>query len=80
MFVVTNPAGEGAKANAAFNKEHYHQSSDDMNLPFVWSAGTEFVALNLAIARELADASERPRWNRSDCFGVLYTGYGATGK
>ncbi len=80
MFVVTSPAGEGAKAIAAFNKEHYHQPSDDMNLPFVWSAGTKFVALNLAIARELADAPERPRWNRSDFFGVLNNGYGATRK
>ena len=79
VFLVTGPGGEGALVGKAFQKNHYHQPSDDMNLPFVWSAGTKFVALNLAIARELADAPERPRWNKGDFFGTLYKGYGATG-
>jgi len=80
VVLVTGPGGGGAKAAAAFNKDHDHQPSDDMDLPFVWSAGTKFVALNLAIARALADAPERQRWNRGDFFGVLYNGYGATRK
>ena len=49
--MVIGPGGEGAKAAAAINTDHYHQPSDDMDLPFVWSAGTKFMALNLAIAR-----------------------------
>jgi hypothetical protein len=77
VFLVTGPGGEGAVAGAAFQKAHYHQPSDDMNLPFNWGAATRFVALNLAIARELADAPARPRWNKGDFFGSLYNGYGA---
>lgn len=77
VFLVTGPGGEGAVAGAAFQKTHYHQPSDDMNLPFNWGAATKFVALNLAIARDLADAPERPRWNKGDFFGTLYNGYGA---
>ena len=80
VFLVTGPGGKGAVASADFEKNHYHQPSDDMTLPFNWSAGTKFVTLNLAIARELANAPERPRWNKGDFFGTLYKGYGADGK
>ncbi len=80
VFLVTGPGGEGAVVGKAFQKNHYHQPSDDTNLPFVWSAATKFVALNLAIARDLADSPERPRWNKGDFFGTLYKGYGADGK
>ena len=80
VFLVTGPGGDGAVVGAAFQKTHYHQPSDDMNLPFKWGAATRFVALNLAIARDLADAAERPRWNKGDFFGTLYKGYGASGK
>ena len=77
VFLVTGPGGEGKVAGDAFEKDHYHQPSDDMNLPFNWGAATKFVALNLAIARDLAEAVERPRWNKGDFFGTLYNGYGA---
>jgi Zn-dependent M28 family amino/carboxypeptidase len=80
VFLVTGPGGEGAVAGGAFQKEHYHQPSDDMKLPFNWTAASRFVALNLAISRDLADAPERPRWNKGDFFGTLYKGYGATEK
>lgn len=77
VFLVTGPGGEGKAATAAFLKDHYHQPSDDMNLPIKWAAATKFVALNLAIARDLADGPERPRWNKGDFFGTLYNGFGA---
>jgi len=80
VFLKTGPGGDGTVANATFRKTHYHQPSDDMNLPIKWAAATRFVALNLAVARDLADAPERPRWNKGDFFGTLYNGYGATGK
>ena len=80
VFLVTGPGGDGAVVGAEFQKIHYHQPSDDMNLPFKWGAATRFVALNLAIAQDLANAPERPRWNQGDFFGTLYKGYGATGK
>lgn len=79
VFLVTGPGGDGVAAGAAFLTTHYHQPSDDMNLPIKWGAATKFVGLNLAIARDLADADERPRWNKGDFFGTLFKGYGATG-
>jgi Zn-dependent M28 family amino/carboxypeptidase len=80
VFLVTGPGGDGAAVGAEFQKVHYHQPSDDMSLPFKWGAATRFVALNLAIAQDLANSPERPRWNKDDFFGTLYKGYGATGK
>ena len=79
VFLVTGPGGDGVVAGAAFLMTNYHQPSDDMNLPFKWGAAAKFVGLNLAIARDLADTDERPRWNKGDFFGTLYKGYGATG-
>jgi Zn-dependent M28 family amino/carboxypeptidase len=80
IALSTGYGATGAAAWEKFLSTNYHQPSDDMKLPFVWSAGTKFVALNLAIARELADAPDRPRWNKGDFFGTLYNGYGATEK
>jgi Peptidase family M28/PA domain len=79
VFLVTGPGGNGSVAGAEFLKTNYHQPSDDMNLPFNWGAAAKFVGLNLAIARDLADAADRPRWKKGDFFGTLYKGYGATG-
>jgi Zn-dependent M28 family amino/carboxypeptidase len=78
VFLVTGPGGNGAAAGAAFLKTNYHQPSDDMNLPINWGAASKFVGLNLAVARDLADAADRPRWNKGDFFGTLFDGYGAT--
>jgi len=78
VFLVTGPGGAGKDATAVFEKDHYHQPSDDMSVPIRWDAGAKFVSLNLAIARDLADSPERPRWKANDFFGKLYNGFGAT--
>ena len=80
VFLVTGPGGKGAVAGAEFRMTNYHQPSDDMNLPFNWGATEKFVGLNLAIARDLADAADRPRWKKGDFFGTLYNGYGSAGE
>jgi hypothetical protein len=80
VFLVTGPGGNGTIAGAEFLKTNYHQPSDDMNLPFNWGAAAKFVGLNLAIARDLADATDRPRWKKGDFFGKLYNGFGAAGE
>ena len=68
------PAGPGKAAIEDFLQHHYHQPSDDMTLPFDWAAGRAFVKVNYLIAREIADAPDRPRWLRGDYFGTLYKG------
>jgi Zn-dependent M28 family amino/carboxypeptidase len=77
VFLVTGPGGDGKAAGADFVAKHYHQPSDDLTRPIRWDAGVKFVQLNTAIARELADAPARPRWNKGDFFGTLFGGFGA---
>ncbi|WP_430635470.1 M28 family metallopeptidase [Sphingomonas hankookensis] len=73
----TGWAGPGRAAVADFLEHRYHQPGDDMNQVFDWTAGRMFVTINHDIALDLADATDRPRWNRGDYFGLLYGGYGA---
>lgn len=72
------PANGGAAADRDFRRNHYHQPSDDLSLPIRWTQGVRFVDANYAIARMVADAPDRPRWNRGDFFGTLYKGPMAT--
>ena len=77
VFLWPGQAGPGKAAWADFFAHHYHQPSDEVSLPIDWAQGVRFVGVNYAIAREIADADERPRWNKGDFFGLLYGGYGA---
>jgi hypothetical protein len=68
------PAGPGKAATEDFLQHHYHQPSDDMTLPFDWTAARAFVKVNYLIAKEIANAPDRPRWVKGDYFGTLYKG------
>ena len=51
---------------------NYHQPSDDLSLPIVWSAGAKFAELNYRVVRALADADVRAQWFAKDYFGNLF--------
>jgi Zn-dependent M28 family amino/carboxypeptidase len=68
------PGGPGAAATKAFLDNNYHQPSDEIGLPIDWQAAETFVEVNRDIAQTLADAPDRPRWNKGDYFGTLYRG------
>lgn len=72
IMLATGYANGGAAAWADFFAKHYHQVSDDMNLPIDWAAGARFAEVNYRIAREIADAPERPRWYEGDYFGKAF--------
>jgi Zn-dependent M28 family amino/carboxypeptidase len=77
VFLWPGQAGPGKAATAEFFAKRYHQPSDEISQPIDWSQGIRFVDANYAIAREIADGDQRPRWNKGDFFGLLYNGYGA---
>ena len=55
-----------------FMQSHYHGATDDQNLRFdTWSAG-RVATVNYMIALEIANADQRPTWQKDDFFGVLY--------
>ncbi len=78
VFLWPGQTGESGKAFNKFLASRYHKPSDEItNRDIMWDQGVRFIAANYAIAREIADADERPRWNKGDFFGMLYNGYGA---
>ena len=74
VSVDTGPGGAGAAAQRLFLDNDYHQPSDQIDLPFDWASAAKFMRVNYAAARAIADADERPRWNKGDFFGTLFGG------
>lgn len=77
VFLWPGEKGPGKAAWADFMANHYHQPSDEISQPLDWAQGVRFVTVNYAIAREIADNDERPRWNKGDYFGSYFGGFGA---
>ena len=77
VFLWPGEKGAGKATWADFMANHYHQPSDEISQPLDWAQGVRFVTVNYAIAREIADNDERPRWNKGDYFGTYFGGYGA---
>ncbi|MEO7680924.1 MAG: M28 family metallopeptidase [Sphingomonas sp.] len=77
VFLWPGQAGAGKAAWVDFFAHRYHQPSDEIGPALDWAQGVRFVAINYAIAREIADKDARPKWNKGDFFGLLYRGYGA---
>lgn len=77
VSVDSGPGGAGDAAQKDFLANHYHKPSDDLRLPIDWASAAKFLRVNTATARALADAPDRPRWNKGDFFGAQFGGYGA---
>ncbi len=52
-----------------FLREHYHQPSDQADLPIAYGDAARLARLNARIGRIVSDAAARPTWNRGDFFG-----------
>ena len=74
VFLWPGQKGDGKAAVELFMSTHYHQPSDDLKQPILWDQGVRFVDANYRIARGIADAPQRPVWNKGDYFGTLYNG------
>lgn len=65
--------GNGGEAQwKDFLAHHYHQVSDDLSQPIEWDQGARYAELNYRIARDLADADQRPLWYQGDYFGDTF--------
>ena len=69
VFLATGWAGPGKAAFEEFLAKHYHQVSDEADLPFDWKAAAKFARINYLIGRELADAEQAPLWYKGSYFG-----------
>lgn len=76
IFLWPGLANGGKEKFEDFMKNHYHRPSDEPSLPILYEDVARFAAINVAIAREVANAPQRPRWNEGDFFGELFAGGG----
>jgi Zn-dependent M28 family amino/carboxypeptidase len=67
-----DPNRPGGERSQLFLREHYHMPSDDEDLPVDWPTVERFLRANVELARTIADAAERPRWNPGDFFGETF--------
>jgi len=63
-----DPAQDGAAITRDWLRRVYHSPADDMNQHFDFASGARYVEANLRLVRAIADAPERPTWNRGDFF------------
>ncbi|UZK64898.1 M28 family metallopeptidase [Sphingomonas sp. M1-B02] len=76
VFLWPGEAGPGKAATDSFLADNYHKPSDEVvqSRPIDWESGVRFVDVNYRIAREIADADQRPVWKKGDFFGTAFGG------
>ena len=68
-YKIVDPKLDGKKIQDEWEDKYYHQPNDDMNQPYLdLNAAAKCVRLDLAIGYEIAQQTERPRWNKGDFF------------
>ncbi len=78
IFLVTGPKSLNGEEDTlpifqGFLKDHYHQVSDDLNLPINYSAAARFTHINRRAGEIVANKTERPTWNEGDFFGTTFS-------
>jgi len=71
-FQAKDPNVEGKKLSDDYVRLHYHAPSDDMSQHFDFEASVEFMQINFLVGYDVAQAPERPTWNRNDFFGKAF--------
>jgi len=64
----SDPAFDGPAMHEAYLKDHYHQPSDDLELPFSQEGSERFARVALLLGLQVANGGQRPRWNDGDFF------------
>jgi hypothetical protein len=78
VFLVTGPKAMNGTTDTApifqsFLQKHYHQPSDDLNLPINYAAAVRFTRINARAGEILANRPEPPAWVEGDFFGTTYS-------
>ena len=72
-FTSRDPAMDGRKQFMAFLSTHYHQPTDQIDLPFDEDSAQRFTLMNYLFVRAIADTRQRPTWNEGDFFGDRFS-------
>ncbi len=69
-----NPDVDALALYEDFLTGHYHQPSDEVDLPIHYPSAAGLARLNAAIGRRVGDAAGRPMWKKDDFFGRTFGG------
>lgn len=72
-FTSKNPDENGEALWQRFHKDHYHQPSDDTDVPIDYASAATFTRININIGRAICTRRERPAWNEGDFFGRTFS-------
>lgn len=67
-YKTVDPKVDGKKMQLNWESTRYHLPGDDMNQPLDFNAMVKCTRVNLAAGYEIAQHTERPRWNSGDFF------------
>jgi hypothetical protein len=65
---AVDPNIAGKKKQLDWETQRYHLPGDDMNQPLDFNAAVKCTRVDLAVGYEIAQQTERPRWNKGDFF------------
>ena len=71
-FKSKDPEIDGGKMFMEFLSTHYHNHSDEIDLPIRYDAAASFAEVNMMIGLEIANQAERPKWHDGDFFGNTF--------
>lgn len=72
ILLMTGYANGGKQQWDEFFAMRYHQVGDDLTQAIQWDSLARYSELNYRIARQLADAPQRPMWYQGNYFGDLF--------
>ncbi len=67
-----NKSEDAAKIVEEYLEKTYHRVNDDLSLPFNWDAAARFTLVNFNIGMAIANAKDRPTWNKGNFFGDTF--------
>ena len=71
-FTSSDPDIDGGALIGDHLRNHYHEPSDDLALPFHWESARRFARANARFGYEVAADPSRPRWHEGNFFGERF--------
>lgn len=70
---ASHPAFDARKFWMRWDRDRYHEPSDDMSQPMDLAATVEYLRPMLLIGWDIAESHQRPEWNRQDFLGRTFS-------
>jgi len=75
-FKTTDPKIDGEKTTRSWLRTTYHMPQDESSQKMEWGSGIKLIRANFLTGLRVANADQRPAWNRGDFLGTLFSPQG----